>query len=63
MAKFTMQATAKDTDFDYPRRGEPLELARMLRETADNLERGFVHGYLTDLGGNTVGEWHLKLGD
>ncbi len=38
-----------------------IELARLLRLTADRLEFGDRAGALIDINGNRVGDWNLEL--
>lgn len=43
--------------------GEPdpgPEVARLLREAADQIDSGYTRGGLYDINGNTVGEWKLS---
>jgi len=57
--KFKLELTADNDAFDVNLPG--LEVARILRETADRLDQqpGLVTGMLRDLNGNHVGKWEL----
>lgn len=38
----------------------PLEIGRILRETAISVEAGFVAGTVVDVNGNIVGNWEWE---
>lgn len=35
------------------------EIARILRRITKRVEKGYVHGAITDINGNKVGSWEL----
>lgn len=37
-----------------------LECGRILREIADKMEEGYIHGPCLDYNGNKVGTWELR---
>lgn len=41
----------------------PHETARILRETADRIDRGDTDGNLRDINGNTIGHFVLEIED
>jgi len=40
-----------------------IEVARLLRQTADGVAGGFKSGPVADINGNTVGSWYLGEDD
>jgi hypothetical protein len=56
---FTLKIKTDNAAFDDTAQ----EIARILRDTADRLERGGEFGTLRDINGNTVGEFVAFEGD
>ena len=54
--KFIMDAKMDNAAFRAYPEGE---LARMLREIAEKIEKGRVYGSVMDINGNIVGSWDI----
>jgi hypothetical protein len=59
---FTLSIATDNTAFRETPDDAAREVARILRETAERLERGKREGRVSDANGNTVGEFALTLG-
>ena len=65
MATFTVKIDCDNSAFDFENEGEPYELARILREIANKIERqnpDSLSAFATihDANGNDVGRYALK---
>lgn len=57
--KFELKIETENAAFDGLG-GPQLEAARLLRQTAEQLEAGSNNGSLTDINGNNVGNWDME---
>lgn len=56
--KFKLSITVDNTAFGEAMPAKDIEVARILRELANSLERGAPWPPLRDINGNTVGNWY-----
>lgn len=57
---FTMSLRTLNDAFGYSGESRAAEVARILRVTADKLERGECGGPTMDLNGNSTGHWQIR---